>query len=214
MMSNLDAMRPARALARARSRLRVIAGPAFAQDLRRAAALRRARRQRGAAARRRAAAGARPSSSISRPRTASSASPAATSSPSSPGRGTSATCRQHLCAPRRLRRGARAAARSRRAGRRERGARLHLRPARGSPLVRRAAVHERGFPLLLGGRRAQQGAQPGRGAGIHARRRQAPAGRGARRAHDPLQLGQAEPALPADAARSRAIRSSTARRTI
>ena len=43
-------------------------------------------------------------------------------------------------------------------------ARLHVEAAQRPPLVRRPAVHHRGFPLLLGGRRQQQGAlaRPGR----------------------------------------------------
>ena len=45
------------------------------------------------------------------------------------------------------------------------------------------------------------------------RRRQAAALRDPRRAHGPLQLGQAEPALPAAARRRRATPSSTGRRT-
>ncbi len=183
-------------------------------DLWRAAVPRRARRQGGAPARRRAgpghahrgrSRGQEPQARHARRRHR---------QPRRPGARHPLHERQHLCSPRRLRRGARAAARSRRAGRRERGARLHLCPARGSPLVRRAAVHERGFPLLLGGRRAQQGAQPGRGAGIHARRRQAPAGRGARRRARSATAGRSRTRASCRRWRSRAIRSSIARRII
>ena len=68
----------------------------------------------------------------------------------------------------------------------------------GPSLVGRPAVHDRGFPLLLGGRRAT----------TRSCRRPAPPEfmlvdgkppqvRGPGRAHGPLHLGQAQPALPA-----------------
>ena len=82
-----------------------------------------------------------------------------------------------LCAPGRLR------PRSQpRAGHPERGRgrgrpRVHAAAARGASLVGRRAVHDRGFPLLLGGRRQQREAQSLRAAPGVAGRRRVAAGR-------------------------------------
>ena len=69
-------------------------------------------------------------------------------------------------------------------------------------LVGRPSVHDRGLPLLLGGRGAQPRALAGRHPRVHDAGRQAAPLRDPRRAHGPIQLGQAEPALPAAARRA------------
>ena len=75
---------------------------------------------------------------------------------------------------------------------------LHLHAARGPPLVRRYTVHGRGFPLLLGGRRAQQGAvaRPARPEFMIVDGKP-PKLRGPGRAARALHLGRAQSALPA-----------------
>ena len=87
-----------------------------------------------------------------------------------------------LYAPRRLRREARAAARHLLEATRTRT--TGSSPSRCARAIagRTAALHDRGFPLLLGGHRAQQGAQPDRPARDVHRRRQAAQGRDPRRA--------------------------------
>ena len=75
-----------------------------------------------------------------------------------------------------------------------------FRSAQGPPLVGRRAVHHRGLPILLGGRRQRTAScsRPGR-RGAAAGRRRAAEGRGPGRADGPLQLVQAQPVVPAGA---------------
>ena len=73
--------------------------------------------------------------------------------------------------------------------------RVHLQAARRSQMVRRPALHHRGFPLLLGRRRQQQGALALRPVGRASGRRPAAQGRDHRRPHHQVQLGQAQSLL-------------------
>ncbi len=115
--------------------------------------------------------------------------------------------------PDRLRPQSRAATRPRQGGRRRGRARLHLPPPRGPPLVGRGAVHDRGFPLLVGGHGQQPPPQPGRAAARAGGRGRAAQGRDPRPADRALQLVEAQPVLPAGAGRSARRCSSTRRRT-
>ena len=106
-----------------------------------------------------------------------------------------------LCPAGRLRRSARAEA-GHPQGRRGRGwPHLHPPPAPGAPLVRWRTVHQRGFPLLVGGRRQQRPAQPDRAARRAVRRRRGAQGRVPGPPDRALQLGKAQPVLPAGARR-------------
>ena len=97
--------------------------------------------------------------------------------------------------PDRLRRQVQAAARHPRKLRGQGRPRVHLQAARRAQMVRRPALHDRGFPLLLGRRRQQQGPLAGGPNGRAPGRRQAAQGRDHRPAHHQVHLGEAQPLL-------------------
>ena len=111
--------------------------------------------------------------------------------------------RLRLCPSRRLRPQARADSRtccrhSRSIGR----ACLHLPSASRPQMVERRSLHDRGFPLLLGRCRQQQGAVARRPARADAGRRRSAEDRDHRRDDHPLQLVEAEPAVSAGPGRT------------
>ncbi len=106
--------------------------------------------------------------------------------------------------PGRLRPGPRAGAGHRQGGRGRGRADLHLPSARRPPLVGRRAVHDRGLPLLVAGRRNPRAAEPGRPAARPRGRGRAADGRDPGRADRALFLVQAQPVLPAGARRGAA----------
>ena len=99
------------------------------------------------------------------------------------------------CAADRLRRPVQAPVRHPRELRGQGRQRVHPEAARRPQMVRRRAVHDRGFPLLLGRHRQQQGAVAGRTECRADGRRQAAQGRDHRSADHQVHLGQAQPLL-------------------
>ena len=189
--------------------------PALAQSYSRAAALRRTRRARASC--RRSRSGCRRSRSVVdlAARAAASASLAATSSPSSPaGAGHPLHLGQRLHAARRLHRKARAQARH--PGEASRTRTTGSSPSRCAPAIAGPTAQPftaEDFRYYWEDVAQQPGAVAGRPARVHDGGRQAAQLRDPRRAHGPLHLGQAQPALPAAARRAASTRSSTGRPT-